>query len=59
MKTSHTVISGDSRRLCYVYRENKTFIDAHLVKENLVDVDLDREYRFKSRFLAYRQKARG
>lgn len=49
----------ENRRLCYMYLKNKTFINAHLVKENLVDVDVDRDFKCKSRFLAYRQKALG
>ena len=41
--------------LCYLYLQNKTFINAHLVKNNLVDVDATIDYKYKSKFLAYRR----
>ena len=41
--------------LCYLYLQNKTFINAHLVKNNLVDVDTTIDYKYKSKFLAYRR----
>jgi DNA modification methylase len=39
---------------CYLYLKNKTFINAHLIKGGLVDVDTTIEYTHKSRFLAAR-----
>jgi len=41
--------------LCYLYLKNKTFINAHLIKNNLVDVDSSFDYRHKSRFLSFNQ----
>jgi site-specific DNA-methyltransferase (adenine-specific) len=38
--------------LCYLYFRNKTFINVHLIKSGLVDVDTTIEYTYKSRFLA-------
>jgi len=40
--------------LCYVYLENKTFINAHLIKTELVDVDTTLDYKYKSKFLTYK-----
>jgi site-specific DNA-methyltransferase (adenine-specific) len=37
--------------LCYMYLQNKTFLNAHLIKQGLVDVDTSLDYRFKRRFL--------
>lgn len=37
--------------LCYLYLENKTFINAHLVKNGLVNVDSDVDFKFKDKFL--------
>ena len=37
--------------LCYLYLQNKTFLNAHLIKNGLVDVDTSLDYRFKRRFL--------
>jgi len=38
--------------LCYFYLRNKTFINAHLIKRGLVDVDITTDYKYKSKFLA-------
>lgn len=40
--------------LCYLYLWNKTFINAHLIKNDLVDVDTDLEFKYKSKFLSLR-----
>ena len=37
--------------LCYLYLQNKTFINAHLVKEGLVAVDTDVDFKYKERFI--------
>ena len=39
--------------LCYVYLKNKTFINAHLIKNNLVNIDNTYDYSNKDRFLKY------
>lgn len=39
--------------LCYLYLQNKTFINAHLIKKNLVEVDINIDYKYKNRFLNY------
>lgn len=38
--------------LCYLYLKNKTFINAHLIKNNLVDVDSSFDYKYKTKFLS-------
>ncbi|VUT27926.1 MAG: Modification methylase MjaI [Candidatus Syntrophoarchaeum sp. GoM_oil] len=40
--------------LCYLYLKNKTFLNAHLIKNDLVDVDTTMDYKYKSKFLSYR-----
>jgi len=37
--------------LCYLYLENKTFINAHLIKSGMVKVDKGVDYKFKNKFL--------
>ena len=37
--------------MAYLYLENKTFINAHLLKENLVIVDSTFEFKYKKKFL--------
>ncbi len=49
---------ADDNLLCYIYLQNKTFLNAHLIKKGLVDVDTTLDYRHKPRFLQYRRETR-
>ncbi|PCJ89525.1 MAG: DNA methylase N-4 [Flavobacteriales bacterium] len=44
--------------LCYLYLKNKTFINAHLLKEGLTDVDHSFDFKYKSKFLAFTQNVK-
>ena len=46
----------DNNLLCYLYLWNKTFLNAHLIKENLVYVDTSVEYKYKKQFLNLRKE---
>lgn len=46
---------GNNNLFAYLYLKNKTFINAHLVKKQLVNVDTSCDYKYKSRFLGYTQ----
>lgn len=37
--------------MCYVYLDNKTFVNNHLVRTGFVDVDTDSEYSCKDKFI--------
>ncbi len=37
--------------LCYLYLSNKTFINAHLIRDGLADVDVSSDFRYKDKFL--------
>ncbi len=37
--------------LCYLYLWNKTFLNAHLIKNGLADVDTTFDYKYKMKFL--------
>lgn len=39
--------------LCYLYLKNKTHLNAHLIKNNLADVDDTIDFRLKARFIKY------
>ncbi len=45
----------DGNLLCYLYLKNKTFINAHLIKNKLVDVNTSVDYKYKSNFLFYKK----
>jgi len=42
---------SENNLLCYLYLENKTFINAHLIKNGLVLVDRDIDFKYKEKFL--------
>ncbi len=50
---------AENNLLCYLYLENKTFINAHLIKNGLVQVENKIEYKYKEKFLNLMQQANG
>ena len=42
---------SENNLLVYLYLENKTFINAHLLKEKLVNLDDSFDFRYKNKFL--------
>ena len=48
---------NDNGTNCYLYLKNKTFVNAHLAKSSLVDVDTTQDYKFKQKFLKYKESA--
>lgn len=45
----------DNNLLCYLYLRNKTFINGHLIKSGLVNVDISYDYRYKRKFISERK----
>ena len=43
---------ADNHLMAYLYLENKTFINAHLLKEKLVLVDNSIDFKYKNKFLS-------
>ena len=41
----------EQRPLCYLYLKNRTFLNAHLLKAGLADVDTQVAFRYKEKFL--------
>lgn len=41
----------DNNLLCYLYLENKTFVNAHLLKNKLATVDLSQDFKYKEKFI--------
>lgn len=37
--------------MCYLYLKNKTFLNAHLIKEGLVEPNTDLEFKYREKFL--------
>lgn len=42
--------------LCYLYLWNKTFLNAHLIKNGLADVDTTFEYKYRSKFIGLQKQ---
>lgn len=54
LKFDTTKYDDEGNLLCYLYLKNKTFINAHLIKNKLTDVDSSMNYKHKSNFLSYK-----
>lgn len=44
---------SDNYLMCYLYLDNKTFINAHLLKEKLAIPDMVTQYKYRQKFAAY------
>jgi len=53
MKYDKVKYDSNNNLMCYLYLENKTFINAHLIKHGLTNVDTSMEYGCKLKFLEY------
>ena len=59
LKFDSVKYDSENNLLCYLYLKNKTFVNAHLLKDHMVNVDIDAEYRHKQRFMKYRGACNG
>jgi site-specific DNA-methyltransferase (adenine-specific) len=41
---------SENNLLCYLYLENKTFLNAHLIKYRLAKVDSETDFKYKQKF---------
>lgn len=51
MRFDNIKYDENNNLLCYLYLWNKTFLNAHLIKNGLVDVDTAFDYKYKTKFL--------
>jgi site-specific DNA-methyltransferase (adenine-specific) len=51
LKFDATKYDREGSLLCYLYLKNKTFINAHLIKNRLVQVDASLNFKYKKKFL--------
>jgi site-specific DNA-methyltransferase (adenine-specific) len=51
LKYDNVKYDNENNLLCYLYLENKTFINAHLIKNGLGQVDNDIDYKYKEKFI--------
>ncbi|MDR0971923.1 MAG: thermonuclease family protein [Bacteroidales bacterium] len=50
MKYDNVKYDNDNNLFCYLYLKNRTFINAHLLKEGLAEVDTIMDFKYKSKF---------
>jgi site-specific DNA-methyltransferase (adenine-specific) len=51
MRYDNIKYDADNNLLCYLYLENKTFINAHLIKNKLVRVNEEFDFKYKEKFI--------
>ncbi len=51
LKFDNSKYDSEGNLLCYLYLKNKTFMNAHLIKNKLVDVDTSITFKYKDKFL--------
>ncbi len=52
MRYDTTKYDTENNLLCYLYLDNKTFINAHLLKAGLADADKTTSYKYKDKFIS-------
>ncbi len=51
LKYDNVKYDSENNLMCYLYLENKTFINAHLIKNRLVKVDIATDFKYKNKFI--------
>lgn len=51
LKHESTMQDGDDTAACYLYLKNRTFVNAHLIRSGLVNVDTTSDYDLKRKFV--------
>ncbi|KUK86346.1 MAG: Modification methylase MjaI [candidate division TA06 bacterium 34_109] len=55
LKFDNIKYDSEGNLLVYLFLKNKTFINAHLIKNGLVEVDSDLDYIYKDKFIKLKQ----
>lgn len=55
MKFDKQKYDKQNNLMCYLYLRNRTFLNAHLIKEGLAKPDTDIEFKYKDKFIKYAQ----
>jgi len=59
VKYDNVKYDSENNLLCYLYLENKTFVNAHLIKNGLVQVDNRINHKYKDKFQYLLEQAYG
>ena len=50
MKYDKQKYDRENNLLCYLYLQNKTFLNAHLIKQGIVEADSSYDYKYRNKF---------
>lgn len=50
MKFDDVKYDEENNLMCYLYLDNKTFINVHLIRSRFVTVDKEQQYKYKKKF---------
>lgn len=50
IKFDNNKYDKENNLLCYLYLENKTFLNAHLIKSGFVQIDTEMDFKYKDKF---------
>ena len=53
MRFDEIKYDSQNQLLCYLYLENRTFINAHILKEKLAIADTSIAYKYRNKFINY------
>ena len=53
MKFDNQKYDDNNNLMCYLYLKNKTFLNAHLIKEGLAELDVSIDFKYKDKFLKF------
>jgi len=56
LKFDVTKYDKEGNLLCYLYLKNKTFINAHLIKNGLAEVNTELNFKLRSKFISLRKE---
>jgi site-specific DNA-methyltransferase (adenine-specific) len=52
LKFDKNKYDSENNLLCYLFLENKTFINAHLIKKGLAHIDCESDFKYKQKFIS-------
>jgi site-specific DNA-methyltransferase (adenine-specific) len=56
LKFDKNKYDSENNLLCYLFLENKTFINAHLIKRGLAQIDCESDFKYKQKFISITEK---
>lgn len=59
LKYDYQKYDDENNLLCYLYLQNKTFINAHLIRSGFVGIEMDFDYKYKDKFLILSEQISG